>query len=49
MIGAHRRALVDLGPDVVVTTHRRAEVPSFLAGRVTANPSMSPTGTPSSL
>lgn len=35
MIGAHTaRALVDLGRDVVVTAHRRAEVPSFLAGRV---------------
>ncbi|WP_109508761.1 NAD-dependent epimerase/dehydratase family protein [Nocardioides speluncae] len=36
MIGAHTaRALVDLGHEVVVTSHRRAEVPSFLAGRVT--------------
>jgi nucleoside-diphosphate-sugar epimerase len=36
MIGAHTaRALVDLGHEVVVTTHRRSEVPSFLAGRVT--------------
>ncbi|MFI6477127.1 NAD-dependent epimerase/dehydratase family protein [Nonomuraea sp. NPDC050663] len=36
MIGAHTaRALADLGHDVVVTTHRRTEVPSFLAGRVT--------------
>jgi nucleoside-diphosphate-sugar epimerase len=36
MIGAHTaRALVDLGHEVVVTAHRRAEVPSFLAGRVT--------------
>ena len=35
MIGAHTaRALVDLGHEVVVTAHRRAEVPSFLAGRV---------------
>jgi nucleoside-diphosphate-sugar epimerase len=35
MIGAHTaRALVDLGQEVVVTTHRRTEVPSFLAGRV---------------
>jgi nucleoside-diphosphate-sugar epimerase len=35
MIGAHTaRALLDLGHDVVVTAHRRAEVPSFLAGRV---------------
>jgi nucleoside-diphosphate-sugar epimerase len=36
MIGAHTaRALVDLGHEVVVTSHRRVEVPSFLAGRVT--------------
>ena len=36
MIGAHTaRALVDLGREVVVTTHRRTEVPSFLAGNVT--------------
>ncbi|GGT09066.1 NAD-dependent epimerase/dehydratase family protein [Nonomuraea spiralis] len=36
MIGAHTaRALTDLGHEVVVTAHRRAEVPSFLAGRVT--------------
>lgn len=36
MIGAHTaRALVDLGHEVVVTTHRRTEVPSFLADRVT--------------
>ena len=36
MIGAHTaRALVDLGHEVVVTTHRRTEVPSFLAGKVT--------------
>jgi nucleoside-diphosphate-sugar epimerase len=36
MIGAHTaRALVDLGHEVVVTSHRRTEVPSFLAGRVT--------------
>src|ERR687887_2126478 len=35
MIGAHTaRALLDLGHEVVVTTHRRTEVPSFLAGRV---------------
>jgi nucleoside-diphosphate-sugar epimerase len=35
MIGAHTsRALVDLGQEVVVTAHRRVEVPSFLAGRV---------------
>jgi nucleoside-diphosphate-sugar epimerase len=39
MIGAHTaRALVDLGQEVVVTTHRRTEVPSFLAGRVTVEP-----------
>jgi nucleoside-diphosphate-sugar epimerase len=36
MIGAHTaRALVDLGQGVMVITHRRTEVPSFLAGRVT--------------
>jgi nucleoside-diphosphate-sugar epimerase len=36
MIGAHTaRALVDLGHQVVVTAHRRTEVPSFLTGRVT--------------
>ena len=36
MIGAHTaRALADLGHEVVVTAHRRTEVPSFLAGRVT--------------
>jgi nucleoside-diphosphate-sugar epimerase len=36
MIGAHTaRSLLDLGHEVVVTTHRRTEVPSFLAGRVT--------------
>ena len=36
MIGAHTaRALADLGHRVVVTAHNRAEVPSFLAGRVT--------------
>jgi nucleoside-diphosphate-sugar epimerase len=35
MIGAHTaRALTDLGQEVVVTSHRRAGVPSFLAGRV---------------
>src|SRR5689334_13446726 len=35
MIGAHTaRALVELGHDVVVTAHRRTEVPSFLAGKV---------------
>jgi nucleoside-diphosphate-sugar epimerase len=36
MIGASTaRALVDLGHDVVVTTHRRTSTPSFLDGRVT--------------
>ena len=36
MIGAHTaRALADLGLEVVITGHRRIEVPSFLAGRVT--------------
>jgi nucleoside-diphosphate-sugar epimerase len=36
MIGAQTaRALVDFGHEVVVTAHCRAEVPSFLAGRVT--------------
>jgi nucleoside-diphosphate-sugar epimerase len=36
MIGAHTaRALADLGHEVVVTSHRQAVVPSFLAGRVT--------------
>lgn len=35
MIGAHTaRALTDLGQEVVVTSHHRAEVPSFLAGLV---------------
>jgi len=39
MIGAHTaRALADLGHEVVVTTHRSTEVPSFLAGRVTVEP-----------
>ncbi len=39
MIGAHTaRALVDLGHKVVVTAHRRTEVPSFLAGRVAVEP-----------
>lgn len=39
MIGAHTaRALVDLGHEVVVTTHRRTAVPSFLTGRVTVEP-----------
>jgi nucleoside-diphosphate-sugar epimerase len=33
MIGAHTaRALLDLGESVVVTQHRNAELPSFLAG-----------------
>ena len=37
MIGAHTaRALVELGHEVVVTTYRRADAPSFLVGRVTA-------------
>ncbi|GAA4195437.1 NAD(P)-dependent oxidoreductase [Streptosporangium oxazolinicum] len=36
MIGAYTaRALVDLGHDVVVTTHHRTDTPSFLGGRVT--------------
>jgi nucleoside-diphosphate-sugar epimerase len=39
MIGAHTtRALTDLGHEVVVTAHRRTEIPSFLAGRVTVEP-----------
>jgi len=39
MIGAHTaRALTDLGHEVVVTAHRRAEVPSFLVGRVIVEP-----------
>ena len=39
MIGAHTaRALLDLGHEVVVSAHRRTEVPSFLAGRVTVEP-----------
>ncbi len=39
MIGAHTaRALLDLGQEVVVTTHRWTEVPSFLAGRATVEP-----------
>ncbi|WP_426513754.1 NAD-dependent epimerase/dehydratase family protein [Dactylosporangium sp. McL0621] len=39
MIGAHTaRALVDLGHEVVVTAHRRAGVPSFLAGKVAVEP-----------
>jgi nucleoside-diphosphate-sugar epimerase len=36
MIGAHTaRALVETGHEVLVTAHRRSEVPGFLAGRVT--------------
>jgi nucleoside-diphosphate-sugar epimerase len=36
MIGAHTaRALTDLGQEVIVTAHRRSDVPAFLAGRVT--------------
>ena len=36
MIGAHTaRALVEEDEEVVVTSHRRTEVPPFLAGRVT--------------
>ena len=36
MIGAHTaKALLDLGEEVVVTRHRSADVPSFLADRVT--------------
>lgn len=39
MTGAHTvRALADLGHKVVVTTHRRTEVPSFLTGQVTVEP-----------
>jgi nucleoside-diphosphate-sugar epimerase len=39
MIGAYTAgALADLGHEVVVTTHHRTEVPSFLAGRVTVAP-----------
>lgn len=35
MIGAHTaRALLDLGQEVVVTSHRRSGVPSFLDGKV---------------
>ncbi|HWD80343.1 MAG TPA: NAD(P)-dependent oxidoreductase, partial [Kribbella sp.] len=35
MIGAHTaRALLDLGQEVVVTSYRRADVPSFLDGKV---------------
>jgi nucleoside-diphosphate-sugar epimerase len=36
MIGAHTaRALIDLGHEVVATSHSRSDVPSFLAGKVT--------------
>ncbi|GAA4461422.1 NAD-dependent epimerase/dehydratase family protein [Phytohabitans houttuyneae] len=36
MIGAHTaRALLDLGQEVVVTSHRSTDVPSFLDGKVT--------------
>jgi nucleoside-diphosphate-sugar epimerase len=39
MIGAHTAgALLDLGHEVLVTAHRRSDVPSFLAGRVTVEP-----------
>ncbi|MDF8262630.1 NAD-dependent epimerase/dehydratase family protein [Luteipulveratus flavus] len=39
MIGAHTaRALVDLGQDVVITSHGRTDVPAFLAGRVAVEP-----------
>lgn len=39
MIGAWTaRALVDLGREVVVTSHHRTDVPSFLAGRVVLEP-----------
>ena len=39
MIGAHTAcALVEPGQEVLVTAHRRTEVPSFLAGRVTVEP-----------
>jgi nucleoside-diphosphate-sugar epimerase len=35
MIGAHTaRALADVGEEVLVTSHRRTDVPAFLAGRV---------------
>lgn len=35
MIDAHTAlALIDLGHEVLVTAHRRTEIPSFLAGRV---------------
>ncbi|MEV5496065.1 NAD-dependent epimerase/dehydratase family protein [Nonomuraea fuscirosea] len=36
MIGAHTaRALLDLGQEVIVTSHRRSDLPSFLAGAAT--------------
>jgi nucleoside-diphosphate-sugar epimerase len=39
MIGAHTAgALADLGQEVVVSTHNRTDVPSFLVGRVTVEP-----------
>jgi nucleoside-diphosphate-sugar epimerase len=39
MIGAQTaRALTDLGQQVVVTSHRQTEVPSFLSGRVAVEP-----------
>jgi nucleoside-diphosphate-sugar epimerase len=39
MIGAHTAAaLADLGQEVVATSHRRSEIPSFLAGRVSVEP-----------
>ncbi|WP_020393268.1 NAD-dependent epimerase/dehydratase family protein [Kribbella catacumbae] len=35
MIGAHTaRALIDLGQEVVITSYRQVDVPSFLAGKV---------------
>ena len=39
MIGAHTAcALAGLGEEVVVTAHRRTDIPSFLDGRVTVEP-----------
>lgn len=36
MIGSHTaRALIDLGHEVVITSYRQTDVPSFLAGKVT--------------